>query len=96
MGACPGASASASSDWAWAIAAKVSRLPAQVDTLIGLLVRGEAKIGAGDTAALLRDTYVPGVPLPGPCPIVTSDSLRLADQLLNLLNLGQAATPRIY
>jgi len=67
---------------AWAVAAKVSRLPAQVDTLIGLLARGEAKIGAGETAALLRDTYVPGVPLPGPCPIVTSDSLRLADQSL--------------
>ena len=41
---------------AWAVAAKVSRLPAQVDTLIGQLVRGEAKIGAGDTAARCFET----------------------------------------
>ena len=54
----------------------------EVDTLYGILMRGEAKIGAGTTAEDLEGKYTPGVPLPGACPIVTDNHLGLHDAAL--------------
>ena len=67
---------------AFAIASKVSKEVYEVDTLYGILMRGEAKIGAGDTAELLAGKYTPGVPLKGACPIVTDNHLGLHDAAL--------------
>ena len=64
---------------AFAIASKVSKEVYEVDTLYGILMRGEAKIGAGDTPELLKGKYTPGVPLEGACPIVTDNHLGLHD-----------------
>ena len=67
---------------AFAIASKVSKEVYEVDTLYGILMRGEAKIGYGDTAYLLAGKYTPGVPLTGACPIVTDNHLGLHDKAL--------------
>ena len=67
---------------AWAIASKVSKEVYEVDTLYGILMRGEAKIGAGKTPELLKGKYTPGVPLKGACPIVTDNHLGLHDAAL--------------
>ena len=67
---------------AFAIASKVSKEVYEVDTLYGILMRGEAKIGAGATARLLAGRYTPGVPLKGACPIVTDNHLGLHDAAL--------------
>ena len=67
---------------AFAIASKVSKEVYEVDTLYGILMRGEAKIGAGTTAKLLEGKYTPGVPLKGACPIVTDNHLGLHDAAL--------------
>ena len=67
---------------AFAIASKVSKEVYEVDTLYGILMRGEAKIGAGKTAELLKGKYTPGVPLKGACPIVTDNHLGLHDAAL--------------
>ena len=67
---------------AFAIASKVSKEVYEVDTLYGILMRGEAKIGAGNTAELLKGKYTPGVPLKGACPIVTDNHLGLHDAAL--------------
>ena len=66
---------------AFAIGSKVSKNVYEVDTIIGILMRGEAKIGAG-TAELLKGKYTPGVPLKGACPIVTDNHLGLHDAAL--------------
>ena len=66
---------------AFAIASKVSK-EYEVDTLIGIINRGEAKIGAGDTAQKLAGRYTPGQKLPGSCPIVTDNHLGLHDAAL--------------
>ena len=66
----------------WAIGSKVSKNVYEVDTLYGILMRGEAKIGGGDTAKLLKGKYTPGVPLKGACPIVTDNHLGLHDAAL--------------
>ena len=66
----------------WAIGSKVSKNVYEVDTLYGILMRGEAKIGAGRTAELLKGKYTPGVPLKGACPIVTDNHLGLHDAAL--------------
>ncbi len=68
---------------AFAIASKVSKEVYEVDTLYGILMRGEAKIGEGTiTAELLKGKYTPGVPLKGACPIVTDNHLGLHDAAL--------------
>ena len=67
---------------AFAIASKVSKEVYEVDTLYGILMRGEAKIGAGITPGLLEGKYTPGVPLKGACPIVTDNHLGLHDAAL--------------
>jgi hypothetical protein len=67
---------------AFAIGSKVSKNVYEVDTITGILMRGEAKIGGGDTAKLLKGKYTPGVPLPGACPIVTDNHLGLHDAAL--------------
>ena len=67
---------------AFAIASKVSKEVYEVDTLYGILMRGEAKIGAGKTPGLLKGKYTPGVPLKGACPIVTDNHLGLHDAAL--------------
>ena len=67
---------------AFAIASKVSKEVYEVDTLYGILMRGEAKIGAGATEELLKGKYTPGVPLKGVCPIVTDNHLGLHDAAL--------------
>ena len=67
---------------AFAIASKVSKEVYEVDTLYGILMRGEAKIGAGKTPELLKGKYTPGVPLKGACPIVTDNHLGLHDAAL--------------
>ena len=67
---------------AFAIASKVSKEVYEVDTLYGILMRGEAKIGAGKTPGLLEGKYTPGVPLKGACPIVTDNHLGLHDAAL--------------
>ena len=67
---------------AFAIASKVSKEVYEVDTLYGILMRGEAKIGAGQDAKLLKGKYTPGVPLKGACPIVTDNHLGLHDAAL--------------
>ena len=65
---------------AWAVASKVSKNVYEVDTIYGILMRGEAKIGEGTiTAELLKGKYTPGVPLKGACPIVTDNHLGLHD-----------------
>ena len=60
---------------AFAIGSKVSKNVYEVDTLIGILMRGGAKIGAHITVKLLEGKYTPGVPLKGACPIVTDNHL---------------------
>ena len=67
---------------AFAIASKVSKEVYEVDTLYGILMRGEAKIGCGRTPELLKGKYTPGVPLKGACPIVTDNHLGLHDKAL--------------
>jgi len=67
---------------AFAIASKVSKEVYEVDTLYGILMRGEAKVGAGNTPGLLKGKYTPGVPLKGACPIVTDNHLGLHDAAL--------------
>ena len=67
---------------AFAIASKVSKEVYEVDTLYGILMRGEAKIGKGLTAYYLQGKYKPGVPLKGACPIVTDNHLGLHDAAL--------------
>ena len=67
---------------AFAIGSKVSKNVYEVDTIYGILMRGEAKIGAGRTAELLKGKYTPGVPLKGACPIVTDNHLGLHDAAL--------------
>ena len=67
---------------AFAIGSKVSKNVYEVDTIIGILTRGEAKIGSGKTPELLKGKYTPGVPLKGACPIVTDNHLGLHDAAL--------------
>ena len=67
---------------AFAIASKVSKEVYEVDTIYGILMRGEAKIGYGKTPELLKGKYTPGVPLKGACPIVTDNHLGLHDAAL--------------
>ena len=67
---------------AFAIGSKVSKNVYEVDTIIGILMRGEAKIGSGKTPVLLKGKYTPGVPLKGACPIVTDNHLGLHDAAL--------------
>ena len=67
---------------AFAIGSKVSKNVYEVDTLYGILMRGEAKVGAGKTPELLAGKYTPGVPLKGACPIVTDNHLGLHDAAL--------------
>ena len=66
---------------AFAIASKVSKEVYEVDTLYGILMRGEAKFGVG-VERLLKGKYTPGVPLKGACPIVTDNHLGLHDAAL--------------
>ena len=67
---------------AFAIASKVSKNVYEGDTLYGILMRGEAKIGGGRTAEFLAGRYTPGQKLPGSCPIVTDNHLGLHDAAL--------------
>ena len=48
---------------AFAIGSKVSKNVYEVDTITGILMRGEAKIGAGKTPGLLQGKITPGPPL---------------------------------
>ena len=60
---------------AWAVAAKVSADSQEFDHLSGIIIRGEARVGAGRTLTLLKGKYARGHRVPGACPIVSINHL---------------------